>query len=276
MVVNNVKPTLLFPFLDDGTLGDPIAGDFFPHSGALENLHKVILTNITSTICSDCLLDIQYKVQEKENYTYSIHSRSKFPLYSYKNHSMLCDITPRNSNDTAPEKLLNWFKSIDETLLPRKISNYEQDVSTAHQVLWRLRPELEEPDTNNSVKLISNFFLNHKTKNMTARILGSSEVEITFTGGAVTLDSNNQPNGINEISVVKKYHPLIPKDNTLGWSPTKIVGMFSHGELNGYTFVETNVSTHAWVTVKKGILHGPSIIYGISHILEPVSKNTAQ
>ena len=276
MVVDDIKPTIIFPLLDDGTLGDPIAGDYFQHSGTLENIHRISLTKITSTNSSDCLLDTQYKLKEKENYTYSIHSRSKFPLYAHKNHSLLCDIIPMNSNNTAPEKLAIWFKSIDEMLIPQTITNNKVDVSSAHQVLWRLRPELEEEDTNKSVKLISDFVLNHKTKNMTARILGSPEVEIMFTGLAVTLDSNDQPNGINDISVVKKYRHLIPKDNTLNWSPTKIVGMFSHGELNGYTFVETNVSTHAWLTIKNGVLHGPSIIYGIPHILEPVSKNTVQ
>ena len=121
--------------------------------------------------------------------------------------------------------------------------------------MWRLRPELEEVDKNKSVKLISDFVLNHETKNMTARILGSPEVEIRFTGVDVKLDNNNQPNGINEISIVEKYRSLIPKDNTLGWSPIRIVGMFSHGELNGYVSVETNYSTFACLTVKNGVLH---------------------
>ena len=272
MVVDVIKPILLFPFLKDGTLGDPIAGDYFPHSGALENIHKITITNITPTNSSYCIPDIVYKLQDKENYTYSIHSMSKFPLYAYKNHTLLCETIPKNSNDTAPEKLRKWFRSIDKTLMPKTVHNYGVNVSRAHEILWRLRPELEEPDRNKSPKLISDIVLNPKTKNITARILGSPAVEIRFAAWDVMLDSNNQLNGINDIYVVNKYRHLIPKDNTLGWSPVRIVGRFSHGDLNGYTLVETNVSTYAWVTVNTGILHGPSILYGISHILEPVSK----
>ena len=70
MVVDDIKPTLVFPFSDDGTLGDPIAGDYCP-SGSLGNIKKIGITNITSTASFDCVLDIHYDLLDKVNYTYS-------------------------------------------------------------------------------------------------------------------------------------------------------------------------------------------------------------
>ena len=207
-------------------------------------------------------------------YTYSLYSKSKFPLYGHQNHTPLCDIVPRNASDNAPSKLFNWFRAIDEISTPKKAYNNVGDIATAPEILWQLKPTLEEPDRNKATKLIADIVINLRNKSMTARILGSPPVEITFTGAFLKIDRNNILNGINDISVVEKYRHLIPKDNTLGWSPIRIIGMFSHGDLNGLTVVETNVSTYAWMTVNHCILHGPAIIYGISHILEPVSKIT--
>ena len=70
----------------------------------------------------------------------------------------------------------------------------------------------------------------------------------------------------------KEYHQklhqqYVPKDETLGWAPTRIAGHFSDGVLNGIALITTNISTDVWATVKNGVLHGPCVIYGISYIL---------
>ena len=268
MVVDDIKPTIVFPFLEDGTLGDPFAGDYFPHYGALENIHRILLTNIAPTISSDCVLHVQYRIQEKQNYTYYIDSKEKFPSYGSKNQTLLCDIIPNKSS----EKLENWFTSIDTLLRPTTIPRKGLEVARVHEVLWRLKPVLEEPDNNKSTKLISDIVLNQKNKSITARILGSPAVEITFTLGSARLDSKNKLNGVNDIMIIQEHWKHIPNDITLRWAPIRIIGIFVHGELNGFTRIDTNVATQAWVTVKNGVIHGPSVIYGISHIMEPVSK----
>ena len=80
MINDNVSPVVVFPIADTGMLEDPIAGDYFPHSAALQNIRKVQLdTSLWSE--SDCLFHLKYELLDNENYTYSLSSRKKYPLY---------------------------------------------------------------------------------------------------------------------------------------------------------------------------------------------------
>ena len=140
-------------------------------------------------------------------------------------------------------------------------------MSRGHEVLRQLRPELQEIDVQISSSLISDIIL--ETKNMTARIFGSPPLNIMFK--EIRVDENGKPNGYCHIYVVKEHIQFIPKDKTLNWTPVEFGGMFIHGNLNGIVAVQTNTSSYGWMTAKNGILHGPCAIYGIHHLLEPVS-----
>ena len=138
------------------------------------------------------------------------------------------------------------------------------------EVLWQLRPETEQLHEDMSTKLIADIHLNVEEKTMTARVLGSAPVNIIFAAGFIRLDNDLKLNGFNDIIVASEHQKFVPRDKTLGWSPTRIIGNFHHGNLNGFAFLETNVSTSVWAMVKNGIMHGPCVIWGISYIIEPV------
>ena len=74
--------------------------------------------------------------------------------------------------------------------------------------------------------------------------------------------------------MVEEHEHLIPKDKTLGWGPVRIIGIFSHGILNGYTVIKTKKHSTALVMARDGVLHGPCLIYGIQYLLEEVSKTS--
>ena len=269
IIRDKTAPTLIFSISQNGTLNDPISGNYFPLSGALENVYKSKVLSVT-TNDSDCVLDIKYKVLGKENYTYSLYSKSIVPI-SRNNNKFLCQNTSsKKSSYTVAEKIINWFSLIDNTLRPKKVE-WGTTIQMGHEILWQLRPESEEPDIQKSKRLISNIYLNPETKSMKARILGSIPVKIQFDGEHVKLDTENQLNGYNDINVATEHQKYIPKDTTLGWVPIRIAGKFTHGYLSGYVMVQTSVSSFVWVSVKNGIMHGPCVVYGIANLIDLVS-----
>ena len=271
IVQDYVKPTLVFPILNNGSLGDPMAGDYFPYSGALENIHDIKLKPLTFTKLLYCNLEIAYEVLKRQPYRYSVHSRRKFSE-SKHDHTLLCDIIPRNERAKANAVLRNWFKKIDEILKPEKLGivSYSNSIK-ANEILWRLAPLEVEPNLEISRQLISNIQLNVKNKNTTAKIFGGSTVRVHISGNTIALNRNNIPNGLNDIRIDKEHQKLILADKTFNWSPTRITGIFKNGVLNGLTRIETNTSTTIWGIVRKGILHGPVLTNGITYLLEPVS-----
>ena len=85
------------------------------------------------------------------------------------------------------------------------------------------------------------------------------------------VDNNFKLHGFNKIQVALEHQIFVPGDITLRWSPITIAGHFFRGELNGVAVIHTNRSTICWVSVKNGVLHGASVILGVSYIIEPVS-----
>ena len=114
IIANVRKPSLVFPITQEGTLGDPMAGDFNPYTGSLSSVHRALLKGINSST-TDCVLDIEYQLLEKENFSYSIYSRAKVPL-SLNQDSLLCNIIPKNKSSSPGSKLDGWFSKIDDIL----------------------------------------------------------------------------------------------------------------------------------------------------------------
>ena len=85
-IVNDfVSPSIVFAIAKDGSLKDPIAGDYFPYSDTLTNIHNVRLISILSSE-SHCMLDIEYKLSNMENYTYSLPSKLPWPIETHSVH----------------------------------------------------------------------------------------------------------------------------------------------------------------------------------------------
>ena len=270
MFEDDSTPTIVFPIADDGSLDDPIAGDYFEHSCSLEATHKVQLIQTFSSN-SSCLLNINYRLAEKENYTYSLCSKTKYPLLNQNEYNLLlCNINQEYKTDSVATRLENWFQSINKLLSLSATFSHSAKYSPL-EVLWKLKPDLEKLDENGAVKLISDINLNIEHNTMTARVLGSPPVKIQFASGDVKLDNNMRPNGLNDIIIASENQHLVPRDKALGWSPTRIIGHFDHGSLNGFAFLQTNLTTFVWAMTKNGILHGPCLIWRISYIIEPVS-----
>ena len=212
-------------------------------------------------------------MKSKNNFSYSFQSKTKFPLFGF-NHSLLCDVIPRHNIPQPRFQLQRWFEAIDRILLPQKADIAPlSNVIKAHEILWKLRPIEEKPKHEYSAQLISHMRLDMANKTLTARIFGSFPVRIAITGESIAVNRKNNPNGINDIRIVKEDQKLLPADKTLGWAPIRITALFNKGILNGLTRIETNVSTIVWGIAINGTLHGPSITYKIPYIIEPVSKN---
>ena len=275
MVVDNYKNSLVFPLSKEGKLRDPMAGDFNPHSSSLSNIRQALLKDILSDKL-DCVLEIDYQLLEKETYSYSIFSHTKFSLFPDHN-SLLCNIIQKNKTSTPASQLDNWLSAIDETLDP--MQNGFTDTGSvhshkrAHEILWRLKPIKEDPNHNISLKLIHDINVDKENKSITAKILGSPPLQIRFLGGEVTLDNKNRPHGFNDLEVIVEDKHRIPKATSLGWAPRRITGFFRHGILNGIAGISTNRSNLVWATVRDGVLHGPTLSYGINFIMEHVSKS---
>ena len=275
MVVDDYKYSLVFPLTKEGNLKDPMAGDFNPHSSSLANTHKVLLKGILSDR-SDCVLEIDYQLLEKQTYSYSIFSHTKFPLF-LDHDSLLCNIIQKNESSTPASKLDNWLSAIDETLEP--IMNGFTDTGSvhshkrAHEILWRLKPIREDPNHNISQKLIHDINVDRENQSISASILGSPPLQLRFLGGEVALDSENRPHGFNDLQVIVADKHRIPKATSLGWAPRRITGFFRHGLLNGVASISSNRSNLVWATVKDGVLHGPTLTYGINFIMEHVSNS---
>ena len=136
--------------------------------------------------------------------------------------------------------------------------------------MWRLKQLKEDPDPKKSRRLISDINVDKYTRSITARILGSPPLQISWLGGEVKLDSENRPHGFNDFQVIENQKHLIPKVTSLGWAPRRINGFFHHGILNGITGIATNRSNVIWAIVNDGILHGPTVTFGINFIMEEV------
>ena len=267
-VNDNVSPTLVFGIASNGSLIDPIAGDYFPHSGTLTSIQNVHLLNILSTK-SHCMLDIQYKLCNIENYTYSLSSKLKYPLFGQNEYHVLCKKTKIYDTGNVAKYLKNWISYITDLLEDQSIKP-DMDVSHAPEILWQLRPEVEKLDVDKSIKLISTIGFCTDTKSMTATILGSRPIKIESAGGSFSVDNDLKLNGFNEVKVASEERQYVQRDKSLNWYPISIAGKFEHGVLNGISLITTNVSTQVWAMVRHGILHGPCVIYGISYIIDPV------
>ena len=258
-IVNKFPLAIMFEYSKAGFLGEPIIGNFHLHQGTLENVHKVELTGIQSNV-SECLLKLEYKILEKELYKYVIQSKSKVPISSYKTNPLCRLGLHSNVNMSTSKRLKTWFESMDA------LSDPVDGLPRGYQVLWYLRPELEQVDKIKSIKLISNITLDHKSSTATASILGSDPLRMTLN--YVALDNKKRLHGYCDISVVKEDEHLIPKDKTLEWIPTRFRGMFLQGNLNGIALIGLNLEGfNGWFTLKEGVLHGPCIINGIRPVL---------
>ena len=269
MINDNISLTLVIPISDDGTLQYPIAGDYFPHSGALENIHKIKLLS-GSLSKPNCIMELAYTLLERENYTYSLASKSKYPLFGEKGHRLLCNFSQNFDNNDTAKELENWFHSV-KSMIQLKTNEDGFPVSSPLSILWKLRADLTDLNIDNSTRLISDINLNVVAKTITAKFFNGSPLSISLVSANTKLDKRLQLNGFNDIIITPKDQKLIPRDKALGWSPTRVIGKFDHGELNGFALLHTNASTAVWVTVKNGILHGPAVIAGMSYVIEPVS-----
>ena len=105
---------------------------------------------------------------------------------------------------------------------------------------------------------------------MTARVFGSIALRFYFVNGHVKLNSKLQLNGVNDIQISSNHQKYVPREKSLGWTVSRIIGDFKRGILNGVVLIKTNVSTHVWATVKNGILHGPCVVSGITYRIDSV------
>ena len=268
MINENISKTIVFPISDDGLVQKPMLGDYFPLSGALENIKQIELIRVSSNV--NCILQIAYEVLSNENYSYALSSKSKHPLFGQIGHSLLCNINHEKDFNNPTKKLENWFRSIN-SMMKGVISEDGSITHDALKILWHLRPLSDQLDIDHSTRLISSFNFDLDAKSITAKIFNSIPVDVSLFAADVKLDKNLKLNGFNDVIVTPKHQHFVPRDNTLGWSPTRIIGTFNHGELNGFVKIHTNMSTVVWATVKKGILHGPFFIMGLTYIIEPVS-----
>ena len=225
MITDDLIPSLVFPISRDGNLKETMAGNYYPYSGALDNIHRVILTGRISNP-STCVLDVKYKLLEKETYSYSMFSGKKFSLFSNKKDS-LCNIVQTDKNSNPSNKLNDWLSAIDRIINPHKtgynkeltsISKIIQHHKRAHEILWRLQPLKEEPNLDSSLKLISDIKLDVNKERMTAKILGSSILEIRPISGEVTFDREGRPHGFNDFQVIDQHKLFIPKVKAIGWT----------------------------------------------------------
>ena len=88
----------------------------------------------------------------------------------------------------------------------------------------------------------------------------------------LTIDENLQPHGLCNFILPNfgvEHMNKTGNHDFLKWSITAISGRFHHGLLNGIVGLITWQRQFVFVTFKNGIIHGPSIAYGIVPIINP-------
>lgn len=268
--INNEEERLsvVIPLLEDGTFGDPLVGSFRPHLNMLENVHHVELTNVSSKE-SACLMEIEYKKLEKQEYRYILRNKSKLPLSMHET-TPLCSINSSDISEVPGRRIQNILNSVDQ-LIYGENNLVNHNFYEGYKVLWRLKPITEDINESRSLKLISNITFDHKRKNVTAVILGSAPLRITFN--ELHMNVSQELNGYCDISVAQDDRRYLPRDKALQWPPYRIRGMFNHGKLNGIVTIETNTISSGWALVRKGVMHGPVVFHGLMPVI-PVRRVT--
>lgn len=266
IVSNHNQKTLVFPLLNNGSLGDPMVGNYYAHTGLLENVYQIDVLEVTSKK-SECDLDIEYQTGSKTNISYSLRSKEKFPtIDTIDKLKMFCNIKINESVVKSPAtRLSNWFLFIINQ------TSKQDQMTKGQEILLQMNSLKSAPNTKNSVKLISDFEYDKETKIMTARILGSEQMKVLFQYKRIRLDHNSQPHGYNGIIIVPNANQTSPRDKYLKWVPRRIVGQFHHGVLNSSVMVATNSSSFVWTKVVNGVMHGPCIIRNIKFSEDAVS-----
>ena len=198
-----------------------------------------------------------------------LRNKTKVPLLVHET-TPFCSMNTNDISDGPGKRLQDILNSVDQLIYGENISEHQKFLE-GNKVLWRLKPITENIDESRSLKLISNITFDHKNKNVTAIILGSTPLRITFN--QLQTDANQVLNGYCDISVVQDDRRYLPRDKTLHWPPYRIRGMFNHGKLNGIVTIETNTMSSGWVTVKNGVMHGPVVFHGLMPVI-PVRKVT--
>ena len=273
LILDDIRYSLVFPLSDDGMLKDVMAGWYNPYSGSLENIRRVKLTRKVSNT-SDCVFIVKYKLLDKASYSYSTFSKTRFSL-SFNDDDSLCKIAKKDNSSKPSIEIRDWFNMIEGMFNPSEDGFDASNIQShkwPHELLWKLKPVMEEPDVDNSRKIISDVHLDKDRASITARILGSPQLQIKIIGGEVRFDKKGRPHGFNDFQVIDSHKHLVPKANTMGWVPHRIIGFYNHGKLNGIISIATDRSNIIWATVRNGILHGPTITIGINFIMEEVSK----
>ena len=90
MISDDISPTVIFPILENGSLDDPMAGDYHYNSGVLENVYLIDISKITRSK-SNCSIDLDCRLTKKVEYNYDLRTRSKVPIFNENNTSnQLC------------------------------------------------------------------------------------------------------------------------------------------------------------------------------------------
>ena len=77
--------------------------------------------------------------------------------------------------------------------------------------------------------------------------------------------------GYCELNIAPSGNNVTGTDPTLGWSISKIKGIFIHGLLQGQAIIGLQDGRSLLASIQDGVMHGPQILYGVLQIL-PVSK----
>ena len=108
IISDNESLALVFPISDDGSLADPIAGNYFPYTGTLTNIYHVQLSKVLSSK-NHCLLGVEYKLSSILKYTYSLSTKNKYPMLGQKGYTSLCTRTKKYDNVNITNQLKNWI-----------------------------------------------------------------------------------------------------------------------------------------------------------------------
>ena len=260
--------SLIFPILNNGSIGDPIAGTFLPHLNVLDDVYDAELTNIES-FEPGCMLRVHHNQTTKKNSRYLLRDKVHIPFSFHQSFPLCKNVTDTNS-EKPDKQLFNFFEYVDRLIYGENVFAF-RDYLEGYRALWHLKPLSEELDTNRASKLISNISFNETTKVFTANILESKKpLRIYFN--EFKLNKKFELDGYCDISVIWDDRHLVPKDATLGWAPYQIRGIFKNGKMSGTAIIDTNSQSFGWVTMKDDVMHGPIIFQGLMPV-NPVRCN---
>ena len=232
-----------------GTLINPNLEDT-----VLVNIYEVeLVESIIKTM--DCLPIPKWEVRSKADYLLLLERKKKVPLIPK-------DKCPFLLADTKNVAIVFQFWKTRVFQNWKTVTRSETD-----DFGFLMKPETSSPQ-HSLVKIafISDInMVDYDNQMFNLTIFNGKPAKFRMHEGGI--DKNLSLHGTCHLVTSKNQAKLVGTHPMLDWTPFEIKGKFIHGNLEGNVRIVTTEQNVIFATFKRGVMHGPVFVYGLSFLL---------